>query len=91
MKFDKRTCIEVTKGTHEKMTHHYYQGMLHRTDGPAVIFENLKTKKSTYQYFLFDGPYREFHQWIDDLIYWKLKTKQEALMIYLKWANHNNQ
>jgi hypothetical protein len=61
----------------------YLNGVIHRLDGPAIIFTNLDIDPHYYLHGIRYFSFKEYSTALVDLGY---KTKDEVLFLYLKWG-----
>jgi hypothetical protein len=66
---------------------YYLDGHSHRDDGPAYYRVSMVSGmiENKYVYHLYGVEYMDIEYWVEDLVRFGYKTKEEAFMLYLKW------
>ena len=66
---------------------YYIDGFCHRDDGPAYYRASMISGaiQDYTKFFLYGVEYQDIDYWVEDLVRFKYKTKEEAFMLYLKW------
>ncbi len=59
----------------------YHNGHKHRINGPAFVYGYERP----HEFWLMNKKYNSVEDWIESLVKMKYKTKQESLLLYLKW------